>query len=832
MGGPGFLGLDLFSADLGTNLRVINIYGPCHQRESFWNRLLSLHILSAENTIIGGDLNFSLGYSESWGSSTQIDPITGYMTDLLERHDLIDVPMIKILPTWRNRRIGEAALARRLDRFIMKGSMFRQIHLYKQWVGFGGISDHYPIYLELSGPNKKPKAPFKFNHGWLQDPSYIKLVKDYWTQNPIDRADTLAKGFCMNLSQLKHRSIEWAREKNKQDNIALAHIEANILSLTDERGLGFITAEDKAHMVELEFQKQKILKEQEETIRLRSRATWLKAGDENTRFFHSYAKGRKVKYTIWSLPTPDGEVADTFPKLARMGSSHFRNLYKQPQAASIAEIINIAGHFHKFVNEDEAEHLFDPVTPEELESTIKWFKKDRSPGPDGWTIEFYIAFYEFISNDLLRVIEECRETGSLYNAINSTFIALIPKSDSPSSFDDYRPISLCNVLYKIISKIIANRIRPILSRHISPHQFAFLEHRQIHEAVGAAQEALHSIWTKHMKAIILKIDLASAFDRVSWLYLKMILIHLGFPQNFISWIMACITTPTFNLLINGSASQCFHSERGLQQGCPLSPLLFLIIMDALSRLIDSAKRNGDFNGLRITDECTLTHLLFVDDVMIFLDGSIRDSRAFSNIINLFSSATGMLANHSKSSIILYRTSIHESLIAQQCFPYSTHPLDQGLKYLGFRIKPVCSRITDWIWLVAKLEKRLNTWSHRYLSRAGRLVLVKAVLEATPVYWMALTWIPRSILARLQQTCNRYLWNGNQEKRIFAWVSWKKIAIPKKWGGWGLKELPSFAQALAAKMGWTLLTGNNLWTSISYHKYIWPRNILDWVRLPT
>eukprot|EP00253_Pinus_taeda_P019711 PITA_19711 len=571
----------------------------------------------------------------------------------------------------------------------------------------------------------------------------------------------------MNLSKLKHMSIEWAREKNKQDNTALVHIEAKILSLTDERGLGFIIAEDKEHLVELEFQKQKILKEREETIRLRSRATWLKAGDENTGFFHNYAKGRKVKNTIWSLPTPDGDVADTFPKLSQMGSSHFRNLYKQPQAASIAEIINIAGHFPKFVNEDEADHLFYPVSPEELESTIKWFQKDRSPGPDGWTIEFYIAFYELISNDLLRVIEECREMGTLYNAINSTFIALIPKLDPPSSFDDYRPISLCNVLYKIISKIIANRIHPILSRHIAPHQFAFLEHRQIHEAVGAAQEGLHSIWTKHLKAIILKIDLAKSFDRLSWLYLKMILIHLGFPQDFISWIMACITTPTFSVLINGSASQFFHSERGLRQGCPLSPLLFLIVMDALSRLIDSTKRNGDYNGLRITDECSLTHLLFVDDVMIFLDGSIRDSRTFSNIINLFSSAT-----------------------------------------------------------------RLNIWSHRYLSRAGRLVLVKAVLEATPVYWMALAWIPRSILARLQQIYNRYLWNGNQDKHIFAWVGWKKIAIPKKWGGWGLKDLPSFAQALAAKMGWTLLTGKNLWTSISYHKYIWPHNILDWVRLPT
>eukprot|EP00253_Pinus_taeda_P034418 PITA_34418 len=682
--------------------------------------------------------------------------------------------MNKILPTWRNRRIGEATLARKLDRFIMKGTMFQQLHLYKQWVGSGGISDHYPIYLELSGPTKKPKAPFKFNHGWLQDPSYIKPVKEYWTQNPIDQADSLSKGFCMNLSQLKHM------------------------------GLGFITTADKVHLVELETKKQKILREREETIRLRSRATWLKAGDENTRFFHNYAKGRKVKNTIWSLPTPDGDVADTYPKLSQMGSSHFRNLYKQRQGTSIAEIINIAGHFPIFVNEDEADHLFDPVSPEELEITIKWFKKDRSPGPDGWKIEFYIAFYDLISNDLLRVIEECRVTGTMYNAINSTFIALIPKSDSPSSFDDYRPISLCNVLYNIISKIIANRIRPILSRHIAPHQFAFLEHRQIHEAVGAAQEALHSIWTKHLKEIILKIDLAKAFDRVSWIYLKMILIHLGFPQNFISWIMACITTPTFSVLINGSTSQFFHLERGLRQGFPLSPLLFLIVMDALSRLIDSTKRNGDFNDLRITDECSLTHLLFVDDVMIFLDGSIRDSR----------------------------TSIHESLLAQQCFPYSIHPLDHGLKYLGFRLKPVSSKITEWIWLVAKLEKLLNIWSHRYLSREGRLVLVKVVLEATPVYWMALAWIPRSILARLQQICNRYLWNGNQEKRIFAWVGWKNIATPKKWGGWGLKDLPSFAQALAAKMGWTLLTGNNLWTCISYHKYIWPHNILDWVRLPT
>jgi len=218
--------------------------------------------------------------------------------------------------------------------------------------------------------------------------------------------------------------------------------------------------------------------------------------------------------------------------------------------------------------------------------------------------------------------------------------------------------------------------------------------------------------------------------------------------------------------------------------------------------------------------------------MIFLDGSIRDSRTFSKILTLFSSATGMLANHLKSSIILSRTSIQESQLAQHLFPFCISPLDCGLKYLGFSIKPISQKIADWVWLVAKLEKRINICSHIYLSRVGRLVLVKSVLEATPVFWMALAWILRSILSRLHQIRNRYLWNGNQDKRIFAWVGWKKISIPKKWGAWGSKDLPVFAQALAAKIGWKLLIGNNHWTNITYHKYIWTLHLMEWIRLPS
>eukprot|EP00253_Pinus_taeda_P010409 PITA_10409 len=218
------------------------------------------------------------------------------MTNLLEQHNLVDIPTNKPLPTWRNRRVRDVALARRLDHSLIKVPLMNQLHHYKQRVGLGGIFDHSPIYLEVFGPHPKPKAPFKFNHVWLQDPEYINMVSEFWNANLIDRHDSLTKG-------------------------------------------------DKTHLIELENQKARILKEKEESWRLRSIAIWLKAGDDNTRFFQNDAKSRKVSNTIWNLPLPDGGVADTFKNLSHLGTSHFRNLFKNPPGSNLADIINVVGNF-------------------------------------------------------------------------------------------------------------------------------------------------------------------------------------------------------------------------------------------------------------------------------------------------------------------------------------------------------------------------------------------------------------------------------------------------------------------------------------------------------
>lgn len=410
--------MDFFSTDLGETLRIINVYGPCQRREDLWQHFLGTNLTFVDQLIIEGDLNFSIGYGESWGSLAQIDPSSNFFRDILELHHLADIPMNKSLPTWRNQSMGEATLARRLNRFLIKISLLQRL---SRWVGVGGKSNHSPIFLEILGPEVKPRAPFKFNHIWLQDEEYIKLIKDYWVSHPISNNRMTAEGLCHNPSKLKQITKTWTKEKKVKEDQKILDIELELETLLDDRNLGFSLAEGKNRVIELEIQKDKILKEREEAWRLKSRALWLKVGDDNPRLFQNYAKGRKVTNTIWKLPLPNGELADNFQKLSRLGTSHFQNLFIAPQEVNLADIIHVAGLFPRYVGEEEENELIAPVTLEELEGVLKWFKKDKISGLDGWPIEFYSAFYDFMVMDLLRVIEECRSTGWMYNAINTTF---------------------------------------------------------------------------------------------------------------------------------------------------------------------------------------------------------------------------------------------------------------------------------------------------------------------------------------------------------------------------------------------------------------------------
>eukprot|EP00253_Pinus_taeda_P018177 PITA_18177 len=802
------MGTEIRSSDFGFPLTILNIYGPCQGRMNFWNDLLSKDIMGSHNMVLGGDLNFSIGSAEAWGPAAREDPLSDFFLNAITTHNLIDVNLIKLKPTWRNRRVGEARIAKRLDRFLLSEDLTTSIPMFRQWVGEGENSDHFPIFLEISKHPRKPAAPFKFNASWLQEKSYEKLFSETW--NHLDGSSQEGKGFQFmeNFKKLKKATIEWANTRKERQKEELTQINEELQRMECTETDGYESQESKEKILLLEKQRDQILLAREEEWRLKSRAVWLKVGDENTKFFHNYAKGRKNSNTIWKLKNEEGEEANTFEELSVLGRNHFQNLFADQGEITIAEVIRTAQCFPRYVEEEEAKSLMNEVTKEEVECVIKSMAKDKSLGSDGWTIELFQHFFDQIGTELTEVVEESRKRGEVYSPFNATFIALIPKKETLDTFEDFRPISLCNCIYKIIAKVIT-----------------------IHEAIGVAQETIHSIKQMKRKGAVIKIDLAKAYDRINWVYIRMLLTHLGFKYDFIRWIMGCISNVSFAILINGAASPFFKSFRGLRQGCPLSPLLFLLVAEGLSHLIRLAKREGAVKGLEVAVNMFITHLLFVDDILLFTNGNLNEIRELKNILDLFMKATGMQINYRKSQLITEGLNRLEKNQISSLLPFDVLSMENPFKYLGFLLKPNAYRKQDWNWLVAKIEARISHWSFKWLSRAGRLTLIKSVLLAMPVYWVALTWVLKRIRGKINIICNRFLWAGSKEDFVLPWVAWDKVARPKEWGGWGIKNLTDFSISLAAKSSWRIIKMENLWTKVIKRKYIDPTPLEEWIRNP-
>jgi len=215
----------------------------------------------------------------------------------------------------------------------------------------------------------------------------------------------------------------------------------------------------------------------------------------------------------------------------------FKSFYEKGDQDHIVDQVHTTGLFVPLVRVEDLVILDRPCTKLELWEALNSFARDKSPGPDGWIVEFFLHFFELMGDDLLDLVEYSRLQGSVNKSLNATFLTLISKVNNPRIFGYYRPISLCNLCYKLITKVIANRIKPILSRSLSEEQLGYLKGRQVLDAIGTTHECLHSIKVKKFKAMILKLDLKKAYDCINWDFLRFIILQLGFILCFTNWIL-------------------------------------------------------------------------------------------------------------------------------------------------------------------------------------------------------------------------------------------------------------------------------------------------------
>jgi hypothetical protein len=298
----------------------------------------------------------------------------------------------------------------------------------------------------------------------------------------------------------------------------------------------------------------------------------------------------------------------------------------------------------------------------------------------------------------------------------------------------------------------------------------------------------------------IKTDIAKAYDRVEWLFLQTTLEAMGFPQKLTETIMKCVKTVNFSILINGRPSQNFYPKRGLRQGDPLSPYLFIICANVFSGLITQAQQGKRIHGIKIAHGAPeVSHLLFADDSLLFCRANNQEATEVKNIIMNYQEASGQLVNMNKSEIIFSKHAPQSTKeVIGQILPMQQ--VNQFSRYLGMPThvgrskKQAFNYIQDCVW------KKLKGWKARHLSFAGRSTLIKVVAQAIPTYVMSCFLLRKELCSHMESMICKFWWGSNNEKRKIHWVKWSKICKNKRNGGLGFREMRAFNEALLAKQG--------------------------------
>ena len=268
------------------------------------------------------------------------------------------------------------------------------------------------------------------------------------------------------------------------------------------------------------------------------------------------------------------------------------------------------------------------------------------------------TYWTEVGMDVSQAVLSCLNFGSLLKSINHTFITLVPKVQSPERVTDFRPISLCNVIYKIVSKVIANRLKPLLNSIISEAKSAFIADRLITDNILIAFESLHHMkttCTRKTSFMALKLDISKAYDRVEWLFLEKILLRMGFREDWVALIMECITTVSYSILVNGEPNGLIKPSRGLRQGDPISPYLFLFCAEGLNAILRKAALNGEIQGFSLSrNGPKITHLFFADDCLLFCRSTLEECEKIQELLSLYEAASGQMLNKNKTTLFFSR----------------------------------------------------------------------------------------------------------------------------------------------------------------------------------
>ena len=761
------------------NLRInlINIYAPTYptERKNFFQTINSF-VFPDSRLIIAGDFNAYDGALDKMGGSTSID---AHFSELKSVNSLKDAWRFKHPRerqfTWFN---SDLSIASRLDSFLISRYLCAQVISCE--IRPCVYSDHDFVFLELNLQTATPRGPgvWKFNNSLLRDGKYCSAISDLITQFLRFRSSFPSILWDRLKQEIKWFTINYSRERWRllsREKILIT----NRLILLKRRlaaGCNFV----KNEIIELETYLSQLFDRQLEGSKIRSRAKWLEEGETPSRYFFRLENERHAKVSVSSVFNVDGVEVSSFPEIMNVHNNYYSNLFSCGNIDFDAQC-DLFSYVTSRLDESEKASCEGPLTLAEASEALRLSNRNKSPGPDGLTVEFYAYFWDKLGETLVHVFNQSLDYGELPDSMKASVTRLVHKKDDKRDLKNWRPISLLNVDYKICSKAISLRLAKVLSSIVDPDQTCSIPGRSIFSNLTLLRDTLAFIERTNEAGILLSLDQEKAFDRVDRTFLSNLLELFGFGP----WFRTCIATlyrgAYMQILVNDFLSEAIPLQRGVRQGDALSPLLYILCVEVLACKI---RASNDIEGFLLPGASGLQFKVsqYADDTTAF----VKDERSLSslfNVISIFEAGSGAKLNRSKT----------EALWLGAWKDRQDQPLGlswvKKTKILGVVFGTNNVERDNWEPRISKLDKCLSGWKKRSLSLIGKVLVLNILGLSKLLFVASILNPPRWVYDRVNQIVWPFLWGSRIET-----VARKSLISPVADGGLGLRDFGTHSQA--------------------------------------
>lgn len=528
---PQFILLTFEDAHKG-NHNIAIVYGSPSRtlRQKLWKDLGNSKGSVNYPWIALGDFNFVTSKEEVSNANSYSDQRSKSFNDWINDEGLIDHGYTGPRFTWTRGNNTNSFRGARLDRGLCSVDWLNSFPDSNITHLPAFSSDHSPIMLQITLQDaKRGMGRFHFQAAWIAHEDFKQVVERSWK-----------KGLSLNenIAMTKEVLTTWNKDTFGNIHRNKRRLEARLEGI--QRAIG---VRRTISLIKLEAKLKKNLEDvlyfEELMWYQNSREVWIKSGDRNTNYYHATTKVRKATSRILALKNEKGDLEGNDVQIKNMIQNHFMKLYTHDQSST--QVCSISNGFPTNTNQVDAS-FYRTISQEEVKDAVFSMTPFKAPGPDGFHAGFYQNAWDVVGEDVTSMVERFIEFGDLQEGMNDTLITLIPKVKCPETFDNFRPISLCNVGYKIITKVITNRLKGILESTVGAEQCSFVPKRQITDNIAIFQETLHSMRSKKgaKGLMMVKIDLEKAYDRLSWSFIRETLQFVGLKDKWVDRIMTCI----------------------------------------------------------------------------------------------------------------------------------------------------------------------------------------------------------------------------------------------------------------------------------------------------